>query len=110
MGLELIHQPDLLPNEHQYKVQLVSAFIVYGQELKEQFAAYRRDKGENEAITGQLIETLRQEASALRMDNVKITAKVSGRSTVMRVMYMYVESTYSLEESNVMFLSAVRKT
>ena len=46
------------------------------QELKEQFTAYRREKGENEAIVAQQMDTLRQEASGLRMDNVKITAKV----------------------------------
>ena len=45
-------------------------------ELKEQFATYRREKGENESITGEQMERFRQEASALRMDNVKIAAKV----------------------------------
>ena len=45
-------------------------------ELKEQFATYRREKGQNEAMVGQQMETLRQEASALRMDNVKMAAKV----------------------------------
>ena len=45
-------------------------------ELKEQFATYWREKGENESITGEQMERFRQEASALRMDNVKIAAKV----------------------------------
>ena len=45
-------------------------------ELKEQFTTYRREKGENESITGEQMERFRQEASALRMDNVKIAAKV----------------------------------
>ena len=47
------------------------------QELKEQFSDYRREKGQNEAIVREQMETLRQEASALRMESVKITAKVS---------------------------------
>ena len=46
------------------------------QELKEQFTTYRKEKGENDVMIGQQLETLRQEASALRMNNVKITAKV----------------------------------
>ena len=46
-------------------------------ELKEQFSVYRREKRENDGIVGRQMETLRQEASALRMDNVKIAAKVS---------------------------------
>ena len=45
-------------------------------ELREQFETYRREKGKNEAMMNQQTETLRQEASALRMDNVKIAAKV----------------------------------
>ena len=46
------------------------------QELKEQFTAYRREMGENEAIITEQMETLRQEASALKMDNVKVITKV----------------------------------
>ena len=45
-------------------------------ELREQFETYRREKGANEGILRQQVESLRQEASALRMDNVKIAAKV----------------------------------
>ena len=54
----------------------VSVILSVSQELKEQFTAYRREKGENEAIIAEQMETLRQEASALKMDNVKVTAKV----------------------------------
>ena len=54
----------------------MSVILSVSQELKEQFTAYRREKGENEAIIAEQMETLRQEASALKMDNVKVTAKV----------------------------------
>ena len=54
----------------------IPAILSVSQELKEQFTAYRREKGENEAIIAEQMERLRQEASALKMDNVKVTAKV----------------------------------
>ena len=54
----------------------VSTILSVSQELKEQFTAYRREKGESEAIIAEQMETLRQEASTLKMDNVKVTAKV----------------------------------
>ena len=56
----------------QVDVETVQAL----KELKEQFATYKREKRENDGITGQQVEQLRQEASALRMDNVKMAAKV----------------------------------
>ena len=42
--------------------------------LNEQFTAYRSEKGENERMMTQQMETLRQEISALKMGNVKMAA------------------------------------
>lgn len=46
------------------------------QELREQFEAYRREKGENDALMGRQLDELREQASALRLDNAKLASKV----------------------------------
>ena len=47
------------------------------QELREQFEAYRREKGENDAILGRQMDEMREQASTLRLDNAKLASKVT---------------------------------
>ena len=47
------------------------------QELREQFEAYRREKGENDALMSRQLEEMREQASTLRLDNAKLASKVT---------------------------------
>ena len=45
-------------------------------ELQEQFEAYKKEKRENDAILNKQLDEMREQASALRIDNAKLASKV----------------------------------
>ena len=45
-------------------------------ELEEQFEAYKKEKRENDAILNKQLDEMREQASALRIDNAKLASKV----------------------------------
>lgn len=46
-------------------------------ELKEQFAAYRREKSENDRILQEKMDEYREQASSVKLDNAKLLSQVS---------------------------------
>ena len=45
-------------------------------ELEEQFEAYKKEKRENDTILNKQLDEMREQASALRIDNAKLASKV----------------------------------
>ena len=48
------------------------------QDIQEQFTSYRKERKENDNILRKQVDEMREQASALRLDNVKVVSKVSG--------------------------------